>query len=139
MGESNFPDSDPRLRYIKMHGRKIYEYALRYVPQAMKICIEKAGLAIHDIKTIFLHQANEKLDDAILKALFKLYGLREVPKQMMPMNINKLGNSSVATVPTLFDMVRKGQIEHHSVNHGDIVLFASVGAGMNVNAVCYRI
>ena len=57
----------------------------------------------------------------------------------MPMNIHKLGNSSVATVPTLFDMVRKGKIEGYSLKDGDVVLFASVGAGMNINAVCYRI
>jgi len=54
------------------------------------------------------------------------------------MNIRELGNSSVATIPTLFDMVRKGALPEHSVRENDIILFASVGAGMNVNAVCYR-
>lgn len=139
MGESNFPHSDPRLRFIKMKGRKIYEYALKYVPLAMKACLEKASLSITDIKTIFIHQANEKLDEAIIKALYKLYGIRQIPEHVVPMNINKLGNSSVATVPTLFHMVKKGEIEHFSTASGDIVLFASVGAGMNINAVCYRI
>jgi len=50
-----------------------------------------------------------------------------------------LGNSSVATVPTLFDMVRKGQLENHQLNKGDVILFASVGAGMNINAITYKI
>ncbi len=138
LGESNFPDSDPRLRFIKMKGRKIYEYALKYVPAAMKECIEKASLGIQDISKIFIHQANEKLDEAIVKALYKLYGLTMPPK-VMPMNIHKLGNSSVATVPTLFDMVRKGKVEGFSVATGEIILFASVGAGMNINAFTYRI
>jgi 3-oxoacyl-[acyl-carrier-protein] synthase III len=57
----------------------------------------------------------------------------------MPMNIHKFGNSSVATVPTLFDLVKSGQIENHELHKGDIILFASVGAGMNINAICYRV
>ena len=55
------------------------------------------------------------------------------------MNIQKMGNSSVATIPTLLDMVYKGMIPDHEINKGDIVLFASVGAGMNINAITYRI
>lgn len=139
LGESNFPDSDPRMRYIKMKGRKIYEYALKNVPQAMKECLDIAGLGIQDISKIFIHQANEKLDEAIIKAFYKLYGIQNVPDKVMPMNIHKLGNSSVATVPTLYDMVRKGMIDGYSVKTGDVVLFASVGAGMNINAIAYRI
>ncbi len=139
LGESNFPDSDPRMRYIKMKGRKIYEYALKNVPQAMKECLDIAGLGIQDISKIFIHQANEKLDEAIIKAFYKLYGIQDVPDKVMPMNIHKLGNSSVATVPTLYDMVRKGKIEGYAVKTGDVVLFASVGAGMNINAIAYRI
>ena len=57
----------------------------------------------------------------------------------MPMNIHTLGNSSVATIPTLYDMVIKGEIEGHQVNEGDTVMFASVGAGMNINALVYRL
>lgn len=138
LGESNFPHSDPRLRYIKMKGRKIYEYAIKHVPAAMKECLGKAGLGIEDVSMIFIHQANEKLDEAIVKALYKLYGIDKIPDHVLPMNIHMLGNSSVATVPTLFNMVRKGQLDGFSLKKGDVVLFASVGAGMNINAVCYR-
>jgi 3-oxoacyl-[acyl-carrier-protein] synthase-3 len=138
MGKSNFPGSDPRVRYIKMKGRKIYEYALEHVPLAMKDCIDKAGISINEVKKIFIHQANEKMDEAIVKRLFKLYGRKDIPEHVMPMNIHKLGNSSVATIPTLFNMVIKGYWDQHALKKGDIILFASVGAGMNINAVCYR-
>ncbi len=57
----------------------------------------------------------------------------------MPMSIHKLGNSSVATIPTLLYLVKTGQLDNHQLNKGDIILFASVGAGMNINAVCYRV
>jgi 3-oxoacyl-[acyl-carrier-protein] synthase-3 len=139
LGKSNFPGSDPRIRYIKMNGRKVYEYAMLHVPVAMKDCLDKAGVEIHEVKKIFIHQANEKMDEGILKRLYKLYGENKVPDNIMPMSIHELGNSSVATIPTLFDNVKKGKIEGHEISKGDIVLFASVGAGMNINAACYRI
>lgn len=138
LGKSNFPAADPGIRYIKMKGRKVYEYAMLHVPAAMKDCLDKAAIPIQEIKKVFIHQANEKMDEGIIRRLFKLYGIKEIPEHIMPMSINKLGNSSVATIPTLFDMVKKGVWDDHSLQPGDVVLFASVGAGMNINAICYR-
>lgn len=138
-GKSYFPDSDPRVRFIKMKGRKVYEYAIKNVPAAMKDCLDKAGIDISEVKKVFIHQANEKMDEGIIKSLFRLYGLKEIPAHVMPMSIHKFGNSSVATIPTLYDMVIKNQMPDHQLQTGDIVLFASVGAGMNINAVCYKI
>jgi 3-oxoacyl-[acyl-carrier-protein] synthase-3 len=138
MGKSNKPESDPSVRYIKMKGRKVYEYAIKNVPLAMKECLDKAGVHVSEVKQFFLHQANEKMDEGFIKVLFKLYGIKEIPAHIMPMSIHKLGNSSVATIPTLYDLVKHGELENHSIQKGDIVLFASVGAGMNINAVCYR-
>ena len=140
LGKSNLETADPKIRYIKMHGRKIYEFALTHVPPAMKACLDRAGADIADVKKIFIHQANEKMDDEIIKRLYRMYKIREVPADITPMSIHKLGNSSVATVPTLFDQVRKGEGEekHHELHRGDLIMFASVGAGMNINAICYR-
>jgi 3-oxoacyl-[acyl-carrier-protein] synthase-3 len=138
MGVSNFPGSDPNIRYLKMKGRKVYEYAIKHVPEAMKDCLERSGVEIQDLKKIFIHQANEKMDEAIVKELYKLYDIADVPEHIMPMSIHWLGNSSVATIPTLYDLVRKGQLQDHRLKQGDVILFASVGAGMNINAVCYR-
>jgi 3-oxoacyl-[acyl-carrier-protein] synthase-3 len=138
MGISFFPGSNPRIRYLKMKGRKVYEYALKHVPDAMKICIDKSGISIHSLKKIFIHQANEKMDEAIIKKLYQLYGIEIPPAYIMPMSISWLGNSSVATIPTLLDLVRKHQFPEHELFPGDLIIFASVGAGMNINAVCYR-
>jgi len=138
MTQSYFPGSDPGIRYVKMKGRKVYEFAMKYVPAAMIDCMEKSGVKIHEIKKIFIHQANEKMDVAILKRMYKLCGIDHPPENIMPMSIHWLGNSSVATIPTLYDLVRKGKVESHHLSPGDIILFASVGAGMNINAVCYR-
>ena len=139
LGKSYHPEGDEATRYIKMKGRKVYEYAIKNVPIAMKECIEKAGVEIHEVKKFFLHQANEKMDEGFIKALFKLYGIKDIPENVMPMSIHELGNSSVATIPTLYDMVKHGKYKEHQLHKGDIVIFASVGAGMNINAICYRV
>jgi 3-oxoacyl-[acyl-carrier-protein] synthase III len=138
MSRSYFPESDPGTRYIKMKGRKVYEFAMKHVPAAMVDCLQKSGVKINEIKKVFIHQANEKMDDAILKRMYQLCGIDKVPENIMPMSIHWLGNSSVATIPTLYDLVRKNKVESHQLSPGDIILFASVGAGMNINAVCYR-
>jgi 3-oxoacyl-[acyl-carrier-protein] synthase III len=136
-GKSNNPKLDSDVRYIKMHGRKIYEFALSQVPQAMKSCLDKSGIDIKDVKKILIHQANEKMDEAIVNRFYKLHN-QKMPEGIMPMSIHKLGNSSVATIPTLYDLLLNNKIENQEIQKGDILIFASVGAGMNVNAFVYR-
>ena len=85
-GNSFNKDHDPDVRYIKMHGRKIYEFALSQVPKAMAACIEKSGVDISKVKKVLIHQANEKMDEAIVKRFYSLYDL-DVPKNIMPMNM----------------------------------------------------
>lgn len=136
-GASYNKEDSEDIRYIKMHGRKIYEFALTHVPNAMAECINRSGFKIQEIKKILIHQANEKMDEAIIERLYQIYNL-PVPENIMPMSIHYLGNSSVATVPTLYDLIMKNQMENQKLNPGDVVLFASVGAGMNINAFVYQ-
>jgi 3-oxoacyl-[acyl-carrier-protein] synthase-3 len=136
-GKSFNKDLDPDVRYIKMHGRKIYEFALSEVPKAMKSCLDQSGIDIADVKKILIHQANEKMDEAIVQRFYKLFE-QCTPAGIMPMSIHKLGNSSVATVPTLYDMLVNGRLDNQKIEKGDVLIFASVGAGMNINAFVYR-
>ncbi len=124
--------------YLKMNGRRLYQYALENVPKAIKSALDKLKLHVNDVKKVLIHQANGKMDDAILKRLFKLYNLNDIPESLMPMTISWLGNSSVATVPTLLDMVMRGEMNGHDISSGDNLVLASVGAGMNINSVIYR-
>lgn len=134
----SYKATEDDTKYIKMHGRKIYEFAVTQVPKAMSSCLDESNISIDDVKKIFIHQANEKMDEAIIKRFYKQYN-KEVPAGIMPMNIAELGNSSVATIPTLFDMVRKGKLENQQIQKGDVIIFASVGAGMNINAIVYKV
>ena len=136
-GNSFDQNLDVNVRYIKMYGRKIYEFALKNVPLAMKECLDKSGIKIDEVKKILIHQANEKMDEAIINRFYKLYD-KTAPVGIMPMSISFLGNSSVATVPTLFDLLINNKIENQEIHKGDILIFASVGAGMNVNAIVYK-
>jgi 3-oxoacyl-[acyl-carrier-protein] synthase III len=131
-------ESQSQNIYLKMNGRKLYEFALNQVPLVIKSLLDKAGVPLMDIKKVIIHQANGKMDDAILQRLFKLYNAEIIPEGIMPMTISWLGNSSVATIPTLLDLLIKNEIEGQSVTKGDKVLIASVGAGMNINALIYQ-
>ena len=137
-GESNNKTKGNGDKFIKMQGRKVYEFALINVPAAMKKCLDNSGIPIQNLKKIFIHQANKKMDEAIVKRFFRLYKT-PMPNDILPMNIEEFGNSSVATVPTLFNLVLKKNYMGHSISKGDIILFASVGAGMNINAITYQV
>jgi 3-oxoacyl-[acyl-carrier-protein] synthase-3 len=138
MGSSYHPEAFLESLFLKMEGRKLYKYALNTVAGAMKEALNRAGVDARDVKKVLLHQANGKMDDAILAAFYELYDIDEPPPGVMPMTISWLGNSSVATVPTLLDLIVKGEMPEHSFASGDVIVFASVGAGMHINAVVYR-
>jgi 3-oxoacyl-[acyl-carrier-protein] synthase-3 len=138
LGKSYNPEHKGQELYIKMRGHDIYKYAVRKVPEVVKQSLDKAGLTLSDVKKVLIHQANQKMDEAILARLFKLYNLKDIPEDIMPMTISWLGNSSVATLPTMLDLMQRGNLDHHRLHPGDIVVFASVGAGMNINSMVYR-
>lgn len=137
MDTSFHPQKNDQL-YLKMQGRRLYQYALKQVPGVVKQSLDEAGLSVEEVTKVLLHQANAKMDEAILQRLLRLYGKKEIPPDLMPMTISWLGNTSVATIPTLLDLIRRNKIDDHRISHGDILVLASVGAGMNVNSVVYR-
>jgi 3-oxoacyl-[acyl-carrier-protein] synthase-3 len=139
MNESYHPDNRTKNDiFLKMNGRKLYQYALETVPTAIKECLEKSKIHLKNIKKVLIHQANGKMDEAILKRLYALYNIVEIPNNIMPMTVSWLGNTSVATLPTLLDLLRKCKLKTHKLSKEDTFVFASVGAGMNINALIYR-
>lgn len=139
MDKSSNPDYPSDRLFLKMQGRKLYEHALKIVPAVIKDAITKAGLSVRDIDKVLIHQANNKMDEAILKHLYELYEIKQVPENVMPMTISWLGNSSVATLPTLYDLFVKKQLVDHQITPGSHLVFAAVGAGVNINSLVYKI
>ena len=138
LGKSYNPERNSGELFIKMRGHDIYKYAVRTVPEVVMQSLDKAGLTLSDVKKVLIHQANQKMDEAILARLFKLYKIKDIPDDIMPMTISWLGNSSVATLPTMLDLLQRGKLDNHKLHSGDIVVFASVGAGMNINSMVYK-
>lgn len=138
MSKSYNPKKNFDQLFLKMNGRKLYEYAISTVPDLVKVCIEKAKLTLSNISKVLIHQANEKMDEAIIQRIFKLFKAEYNNPDIMPMTINTLGNNSVATLPILTDMILKGNLGNHRINPSDNIVYASVGAGMNINAITYR-
>ena len=136
-GKSFNPKADQKTKYIKMRGRKVYEFALTNVPSAMKECLDMANTDISEVKKILIHQANAKMDDAIVKRLYKLFNV-DSPEKIMPLTVDRFGNSSVATVPTMYDLIVRNKLGEHKIESGDKIIFASVGAGMHINAMVYQ-
>lgn len=137
-GSSINKEADQKRLYVRMMGRKIYEYALKNVPVAIKETIDSANLSIEDIDKVLIHQANAKMDYAMIERLHKLYDVKDYDHAISPMTIQMFGNSSVATIPTMFDLIIKGKMEGHTFKDNGNIVMTSVGAGMNINAIVYK-
>ncbi|NNE67028.1 MAG: ketoacyl-ACP synthase III [Pyrinomonadaceae bacterium] len=138
LGKSNKEDVGGSC-WFKMNGRDVYRYATTWVPKVVKKALEKASLSLTDIDMFLFHQANEKLNLAIAKNLSDLYEVgADFFAGKLPMTIQFLGNTSVATIPTLLDMVLKKNLGDFEIKEGNTVVMASVGAGMHCNALVYR-
>ncbi len=139
MDKSNNPSYPHDHMFLKMKGRILYEHALKVMPALLKESIVVAGIDILDISKILIHQANTKMLEAIITRLYKEYGIIGMPKEIMPLTLDWLGNSSVATLPTLYDLILKGKMEGHSLQPGKKIMLTSIGAGVNLNAVVYQV
>ena len=137
MGNS-YNESSTLGTTVKMRGKNVYRYAVSEVPKIISECLEKTGLALADIAKILVHQANEKMLIAIGEKLYQRHDLAVDLCERIPMSLQALGNTSVATIPTLLDLILKGEMHDHQINPGDTVAMASVGAGMHANCMVYR-
>jgi len=140
LDRSYHPEAGGDRLFLKMYGHEVYKYAVKTVADVVRKSLDKAGFSLSDVNKVLIHQANQKMDEAILKRLFRLYKMERGPEHehIMPMTISWLGNSSVATLPTLFDFLQREKLDNHILHSGDLAVFASVGAGMNINSMVYR-
>lgn len=136
------PSHKPGLEgdcYFHMNGRAVYKYATEWVPKVIVRALEKAGVDVAEIDLYLFHQANARMLDVIACNLAAMVG---VPVEgfagKIPSTIELLGNTSVATIPTMLDLIRKGNLKGFDIKRGDLAVMASVGAGMHCNAIVYR-
>jgi 3-oxoacyl-[acyl-carrier-protein] synthase III len=139
LDKSNNPDVSGNC-YFHMNGKEVYKYATQWVPKVIEKALTKANIAIEDIDMFLFHQANAKMLEAISKNLGRLYNIEDPHffDGKIPRTIEFLGNTSVATIPTMLDMILNKELKGFSIKKGQKVVMASVGAGMHCNALVYQ-
>ena len=113
----------PELGFMKMDGKEVFKFAVRKVPEILAKILEDAQINPDEIKYFVLHQANFRILEAASRRL-------KVPMDRIPINIDRYGNTSAASVPILLDeLKRDGKLER-----GDKLVLAGFGAGMTWGA-----
>ncbi len=113
--------------FIKMNGREVFKWAVRVLTEVTKKVISEEGLKIEDIDYFIFHQANKRIIDAVSKSL-------NIPPEKMVVNIDRVGNTSTASILLALEDLRREK----SLNKGDLLLFASFGAGLTWGANIVR-
>jgi 3-oxoacyl-[acyl-carrier-protein] synthase-3 len=138
MGRSFNPDKNSEGLYLKMQGRNVFRYALEKIPPLVRASLQACGVEQKEVKKILMHQANKKMIEMITRKLFPDKDGVDFLASLLPINVNQVGNNSVATIPVLLHEILMGDFPGHIIHPGDVVVFASVGAGMHANCMVYR-
>ena len=114
----------PKLGFMTMDGQEVFRFAVKRVPESIETLLTRNDVAKEEIKYYVLHQANERIVEAVARRL-------KEPMEKFPMTIAKYGNTSTASIPLLLeDMRKKGMLED-----GDKLVLSGFGAGMTWGAV----
>jgi 3-oxoacyl-[acyl-carrier-protein] synthase-3 len=130
-GGSRLPASietvQQKLHYIYQDGQQVFKYAVRRMYEVCRDLLARNNFKADDVAVLIPHQANRRIITATADRL----GLS--PDKVI-INIDRYGNTTNATIP----LATQDAIEDGKVNKGDLVLFATVGAGYTVGASLWR-
>lgn len=118
-----FFEGEENTKYVTMDGREVFRFATRQVPDVIQETLNKAGLTPEDIDCYLLHQANLRIIESISKRL-------GVDIDRFPTNVQRVGNTSSASIPILLDEVRKAG----KLKEGMKVVLSGFGAGLTYSA-----
>ena len=112
---------------ITMNGKEVYRFAVAKVPEAISKAMFQANLTAQDIDWLLLHQANQRIMDAVAKRL-------KIPQSKVLSNIAEYGNTSAASIPLALDAaVRDGRVKP-----GDTIAASGFGAGLTWGAAIFK-
>ncbi|EEF32603.1 3-oxoacyl-[acyl-carrier-protein] synthase 3 A, chloroplastic [Ricinus communis] len=124
---SDFPPRHASYSCIQMNGKEVFRFAVRCVPQSIESALSKAGLTGSSIDWLLLHQANQRILDAVATRL-------EVPPERVLSNLANYGNTSAASIPLALDeAVRSGKVKP-----GHTIAAAGFGAGLTWGSAVLR-
>ncbi|MDY6940009.1 MAG: beta-ketoacyl-ACP synthase III [Cyanobacteriota bacterium] len=114
-------------RPVAMNGQEVYKFAVKKVPEVIEKALFRANLSNEEIDWLLLHQANQRILDAVAKRL-------NVPERKVLSNLAKYGNTSAASIPLVLDeAVRNGTIQP-----GDTIAASGFGAGLTWGSAVFR-
>jgi 3-oxoacyl-[acyl-carrier-protein] synthase III len=112
---------------ITMNGQEVYRFAVKRVPEVIEKALFRAGLSVDHVDWLVLHQANQRILDAVAERL-------HIPPQKVISNLQEYGNTSAASIPLALDAeVRQGHIEV-----GDTIAASGFGAGLTWGAAIFQ-
>lgn len=114
----------PEMGYIHMDGQEVFKFAVKKVPECVEQVLKKQQVQKEDIRYYILHQANERIIDAVAKRL-------KEPMEKFPMDIQDHGNTSAASIPILLDELNR----HGRLASGDKLIMAGFGGGLTWGAL----
>lgn len=113
----------PQLGYMYMDGQEVFRFAVKKVPECVTKLLKDSGNELDEIRYFVLHQANYRIVESVAKRL-------KQPMEKFPMNMDRYGNTSAASIPLLLDeMNRDGRLKQ-----GDKIILAGFGAGLTWGA-----
>ena len=104
---------------ITMNGKEVYRFAVAQVPKVIEKTMLHANLTVENIDWLLLHQANQRIMDAVAKRL-------NIPQRKILSNIAEYGNTSAASIPLTLDAA----IKRGKINPGDTIAVSGFGAGL---------
>lgn len=113
----------PKPGFMTMDGHEVFRFAARKVPESVEQLLKKTGVRKDEIKYYVLHQANERIIEAVARRL-------KEPIEKFPMTIGIYGNTSTASIPLLLNHM----VEKEMLDSGDKILISGFGAGMTWGA-----
>ena len=112
---------------ITMNGKDVYRFAVQRVPEVIDKALFRAGLSVDQIDWLLLHQANQRILDAVADRM-------NIPSHKVISNLAHYGNTSAASIPLALDeAVRQGQIQPN-----DIIAASGFGAGLTWGAAIFH-
>lgn len=116
---------DTRGQYMKLNGRDVYKFAVTRFEELIQDAMTKCNLAPEQVAMIVPHQVNQRIIDSAI-------GKLNFPADRVFVNIDRMGNTSSASIPIALDEVwRSGRIKR-----GDAIIMVAFGAGLTwANAV----
>jgi len=123
IGNSPFSTTKPARKFLFMDGQTVYKFATRIMEAEMRLALDTLGLSLEDVDWYLIHQANRRILDYVRQKL----GL---PAEKLPMNLNRYGNTSSASIPILLDEL----LENGAVRPGQTIFLSAFGAGLTYGA-----